>query len=346
MPRERRIEYKDAIYHVLARGDRREDIVVDDKDRDRFEETLEEVVGKSGWVLFAWVLMSNHYHFVFKTPEANLVDGMSWFQGTWTKRFNARHRLWGHLFGGRYKAIPVEDGDYLTRLIHYVHLNPVRAGLVKKEQGIEGYRWCSLADYMKPKRSRRKWIGVERGLTHVELPDTAAGRRRFLEWTEGLIDWNSPHEAGNRLADGQTLNSTLRRGWYFGGERFREDLLKKLAKLKPGAPGDNRRKGYSARQVRDHGQKEAERIIEVAAVLFDLAEDGWNSLPKGDWRKGLVAGSIRERSLVPNAWVAAQLRMGATGAVSRTIREARELAARDRKVRCLARELAKDVQSF
>ena len=111
MPREWRIEYKDAIYHVMARGDRREDIVVDDRDRDRFEGTLEEVVEKSGWVLFAWVLMSSHYHFVFKTPEANLVNGMSWFQGTWTKWFNARHKLWGHLFGGRYKAIPVEGGD-------------------------------------------------------------------------------------------------------------------------------------------------------------------------------------------------------------------------------------------
>ena len=126
----------------MARGDRREDIVVDEKDRERFEETLEEVVEKSGWVLFAWVLMSNHYHFVFKTPEANLVDGMSWFQSTWTKQFNARHKLWGHLFGGRYKAIPVEDGDYLTRLIHYVHLNPVRPGLVREEDGIEAYSWC------------------------------------------------------------------------------------------------------------------------------------------------------------------------------------------------------------
>ena len=73
-------------------------------------ETLEEVVESSGWVLYAWVLMSNHYHFLFKTPEPNLVQGMSWFQNTWTRRFNARHRYWGHLFGGRYKAKPVEEG--------------------------------------------------------------------------------------------------------------------------------------------------------------------------------------------------------------------------------------------
>jgi len=82
------------------RGGRRENIVRDDRDRERFEETLAEVVGRSGWVLHAWVLMSNHYHFLLKTPEPNLVAGMTWFQNAWTRRFNVRHRLWGHLFGG------------------------------------------------------------------------------------------------------------------------------------------------------------------------------------------------------------------------------------------------------
>ena len=125
MPRQRRIEYAGAIYHAMARGDRREDIVLDDSDRERFEETLAEVVGSSGWILYAWVLMSNHYHLLFKTPEANLVEGMKWFQNTWTRRFNSRHRLWGHLFGGRYRAIPVEEGDYLTWLTH--HANWTRA---------------------------------------------------------------------------------------------------------------------------------------------------------------------------------------------------------------------------
>ena len=74
MPRERRIEYAGAVYHAMARGNRREDIVHDDTDRQRFVETLEEVVEASGWVMFAWVLMSNHYHFLFKTPEPNMVQ--------------------------------------------------------------------------------------------------------------------------------------------------------------------------------------------------------------------------------------------------------------------------------
>ncbi|MFC7337727.1 transposase [Haloferula chungangensis] len=120
----------------MARGNRREDIVLDDEDRRRFVKTLAELVDRSGWRLYAWVLMDNHYHLLVRTPEANLVDGMRWFQNTWTRRFNARHRLWGHLFGGRYKAIPAAGDGYFSRLVHYIHLNPVRAGLVKKKDGI------------------------------------------------------------------------------------------------------------------------------------------------------------------------------------------------------------------
>lgn len=340
MARQRRIEYEGAIYHVMARGDRREDIVKDDIDRERFEETLEEVVARSGWVLYGWVLMGNHYHFLFKTPEANLVAGMTWFQATWTSRFNHRHRLWGHLFGGRYKAIPVEDGAYLTRLIHYIHLNPVRAGLVKKQDGLESYRWSSLSDYLKPKRKRRSWVDVERGLENMELADTVAGRREFLKWTEDCVNWREKDCAGVWEEDGQSLQSTLRRGWYFGEEAFRESLLKLLAKS-PVKLREGRSQGYVGRQTRDHGISEAERLIEMACEVFGVEEDEWGKMRKGDWRKGVVAGMIRERSLVDNGWLAERLHMGARNAVSRTIKEAREKTAKDRGMKSLARNFEK-----
>jgi REP element-mobilizing transposase RayT len=93
MPRECRIEYPGAIYHAMARGNRRGDIVLGDRDWRRFVETLEEVVESSGWVLYVWVLMGNHYHFLFRTPEPKLVQGMSWFQNTWTRLLNSWHRL-------------------------------------------------------------------------------------------------------------------------------------------------------------------------------------------------------------------------------------------------------------
>ncbi len=102
MPRAPRIEYEDAAYHVMARGNRRLPIVFNDADRELFAETLAEACALAKFKTYAWVLMDNHYHWVLETPKANLVEGMTWFQNAFTRRINARNRLWGHLFGGRY----------------------------------------------------------------------------------------------------------------------------------------------------------------------------------------------------------------------------------------------------
>ena len=287
--------------------------------------------------------MSNHYHLVFKTPEPNLVAGMKWFQNTWTRRFNVRHRLWGHLFGGRYKAILVEESDYLTRLIHYVHLNPVRAGLVKRSEGLESYPWCSLSDYMKPPRKRRSWMAVDRGLEHLGLPDSAAGRRRFLAWTEGCVNWKKPREAGISMVEGQSLQSTLRRGWYFGAEGFREKLLSMLGR-EADTMSARRGKGYGGEQTRDHGIAEAERIIAQAERDLEIAPDDWTGMRKGDWRKGLLAGIIRRRALVDNGWLAQRLHMGSRNAVSRTIKMADQRVAADREARQVAKRVEQNVK--
>ena len=340
MARQRRVEYKGAIYHVMARGNRREDIVWDDKDRGRFEKTLEEVVERSGWVLYAWVLMDNHYHFLFKTPEPNLVKGMKWFQSTWTQRFNKRHGLRGNLFGGRYKAILVEEGDYLTRLIHYIHLNPVRAGLVTKKEGMESYRWGSLSDYGKPPTKRRQWVAGDRGLENMELADTPAGRREFLEWTEACADWQERENSGAWIEDGESLQSTVRRGWYFGTEKFREKLVKILART-PVKLAKKKSAGYVGRQTRDHGIAEAERLIRCGEEVFGVGAGEWKDLRKGDWRKGVLAGLVRERSLVDNGWLAERLWMGARNAVSRTIPASQEHVRGDRQARNLVRKLAR-----
>ena len=108
MPRQLRIEYPGAIYHVMNRGDRREAIFHDDVDRKRFVTTLSEVCIKTDWQVHAYCLMNNHFHLVVETPEANLVAGMRWFLSTYTARFNRRHKQFGHLFSGRYKSLIVD----------------------------------------------------------------------------------------------------------------------------------------------------------------------------------------------------------------------------------------------
>lgn len=97
-----------AIYHVMNRGDRRKAIFQDDCDRRCFLETLGQCCAKTGWQVHALCLMGNHFHLVIETPQANLVAGMKWFLGTYTRRFNRRHKLFGHVFSGRYKCLIVE----------------------------------------------------------------------------------------------------------------------------------------------------------------------------------------------------------------------------------------------
>lgn len=131
MSRPIRIAFPDALYHVTARGDRREAIFDDDQDRRQFLATLEQVVDRFNWVCHAWCLMDNHYHLLIQTPDGNLSRGMRQLNGVYTQASNRRHRRVGHLFQGRFKAILVDSDAYLLELGRYVVLNPVRAGMVK-----------------------------------------------------------------------------------------------------------------------------------------------------------------------------------------------------------------------
>jgi REP element-mobilizing transposase RayT len=98
MARKIRIEYAGAVYHVMARGNQGRDIYADDQDRKLWLEALAEGCEKTGRRIHAWVMMGNHYHLLLETPEANLVAGMKWLQGTYTQRYNSRRKLFGHLY--------------------------------------------------------------------------------------------------------------------------------------------------------------------------------------------------------------------------------------------------------
>lgn len=196
-----RIEYSGAFYHVMARGNRRERIFRDDTDRRFFCQTLGEACERTGWRVHAWVLMNNHYHLMLETPEANLVVGMKWLQNTYTRRFNSRHRLWGRLFGDRYKAVLSEGGSghYYCSLMDYIHLNPVRVGLVRMAQGqsVRDYAWSSVAaGYGVPASQRAPWLAAPEGLAMAQCADTAAGRRRFVAHLDERAQEEGSRRAG------------------------------------------------------------------------------------------------------------------------------------------------------
>jgi REP element-mobilizing transposase RayT len=138
------------MYHVMNRGDRRELIFIDDADRQRFVETLSEVCTKTSWQVHAYVLMPNHFHWVVETPQPNLVAGMKWLMGTDTSRFNRRHKLFGHLFSGRYKSLIVDGSGsgYLKSVGDYGDLNPVRAKLVVADAPLKSFAWSSWPAYL------------------------------------------------------------------------------------------------------------------------------------------------------------------------------------------------------
>src|ERR1041385_7172503 len=149
MARKVRIEYAGAMYHLMNRGDRREPIFHEDSDRELFLGTLGEACRKTDWQVHAYCLMGNHFHLVVETPRANLVAGMKWFLGAYTARFNRRHKLIGHLFSGRYKALLIDSTNpgYLRTVCEYVHLNPVRAKLIAADQPLRTFPWSSLTCY-------------------------------------------------------------------------------------------------------------------------------------------------------------------------------------------------------
>ena len=218
MARKLRLEYPDAIYHVMNRGDRREPIFIDDADRARFIETLREACAKTDWQVHAFCLMPNHFHLVVETPKANLADGMKWFLGTYTARFNRRHRLSGHLFSGRYKSLLVDasGNGYFKTVCDYVHLNPVRADLLPAKQPLETFRWSSYGEYLRSPAQRVPWLRVDRLLGEMAIAaDSVAGRREF----------SRRRMEANRRAEMTEEYQKIRRGWCYGEDAFRRELL-------------------------------------------------------------------------------------------------------------------------
>ena len=131
MARPLRLEYPGALWHVTNRGVEKRDIYLDDQDRLRFLKLLQKVIADYRWQLLAYVLMSNHYHLFFRTPDTNLSLGMKDLDGDYASSFNMRHRRVGHLFQGRFKSHLVDSETYLLTLARYIVLNPVRAGMVE-----------------------------------------------------------------------------------------------------------------------------------------------------------------------------------------------------------------------
>jgi REP element-mobilizing transposase RayT len=140
MSRPLRLEFAGAVYHVTARGDRQQAIYRDDTDRYAWLEMLARVCARFNFTVHSFCQMTNHYHLLIETGDANLSKGMRQLNGQYCQYFNRRHRLVGHVLQGRYTAILVQKENYLRELARYVVLNPLRANMVER---LEQWPWSS-----------------------------------------------------------------------------------------------------------------------------------------------------------------------------------------------------------
>jgi putative transposase len=205
MARQWRIEFPGALYHVLSRGNGRQDIFLSDHDRYLFLRLLEELSERYHIEVYAYVLMSNHYHLLLKTVDANLSKAMQWFGTSFTRRFNLSNRHSGHLFQGRFKSIVVENDVYLLRLSYYIHRNPLRAGIVER---LAKYPWSSYLFYAYRKKTP-DWLKTK------TLLDQLSGDDRYKAYRIKVQHYSD--EKGSVWED-------VKHGLIYGSQDFVSDL--------------------------------------------------------------------------------------------------------------------------
>ena len=300
MPRKLRLEYPGACYHVINRGNYRAHIFQTAGARQAFEACLFEACQKSGWVLHAYVLMSNHYHLALETPEGNLVAGMQWLQATYANRFNKLRGERGHLFQGRYKSLLVEPGSALGQVCHYLHLNPVRAGVTTVAK-LGDYRDSSYWYLNRPKQ-RPGFLHPETVLAEAGgIADTPAGRRSYADY----LAWQMAEGAAGR----NKAYVSLSRGWALGTKDFKAALAKDHV-----LAADSRAwEKAGSREIRELRWAPA---LEKCLKTLNKDTAAIRAEPKSAPWKAAIALRLKEATQADNRWLATQLHMGRPEAVS------------------------------
>ncbi|MCF7849809.1 MAG: transposase, partial [Kiritimatiellales bacterium] len=284
-------------------------------DADLFVRCLGEMCARNETVVHAWCLMNNHYHLLLETPQGNLVDAMKWFQGTFTQRYNARHKLWGHLFQGRYKAKVIDDEDaaYFRVVSEYVHLNPADARIVKPGY-LSDYPWSSYPLYLKSASKRPDWMEVLAVFNACEIPNDSLKSRQAYE-----AYMNLRHESlvlNEMCAEEIADWNHMERGWVHGSNVFRARMTACLEDQ-----GKSHLKSLvDAEQKRDISEASAEAVVLKCLDYFGIQLGELPRMAKSAPEKMLIAGLLRYHYPVRAEWVSEQLVMGHFTTVSRAMR--------------------------
>lgn len=301
MPRKQRIEYPGAIYHVISRGNYRKDLFTHEKTALAFERTIFEAAERCGWKVYAYVIMSNHYHLAMQTPDPNLVEGMRWLQSTFATRFNRFRNERGHVFQGRYKSLLINEDRPLLGLINYIHLNPVRAKLCSVDE-LKGHALSSYPKYFK----RKVQAPLERQtlLQLCGLPDTVAGMRKYTERLK-LSDEGDPRKR-------DVLSKQYCRGWFLGSTEAKKELAKDVTESNPAID-------WEGVDLKALNELEWERLVQSELKRLKIKESEIQTAAKGANWKVQIAKRLRKETTAKNPWIAERLHMGHPNYVSNLV---------------------------
>ena len=184
MPRQARLDAPGVLHHIMIRGIERRKIFIDDRDREDFLERLAKLLPETETACYAWVFIQNHAHFLFRTGLAPLATLMRRLLTGYAVSFNLRHKRHGQLFQNRYKSIVCQEDAYLKELVRYIHLNPVRAGIVPGLKELNRYPYCGHSALMGKKK--RPWQDVDYVLGYFGRTVKSA-RKAYVKYVEGGI---------------------------------------------------------------------------------------------------------------------------------------------------------------
>jgi putative transposase len=298
MARPLRIEFPDAVYHVTSRGNERRAIYRSNRDRSTFLEFLGQAAKRFNWSVTAWVLMTNHFHLVVQTREANLSRGMHWLNGTYAAWFNQQHERCGHLFGGRFKAFLIETDSYFAEVLRYVALNPVRAKMTERP---ENYRWSSYRATAGLENAP-EWLDTRSALAAF-APETTTARASYVEFVAA------------KIGSDERLWEKLINGIYLGSEAWAKQI-RRLVESKP------RSTDYPLIQ-RAVGRPKMHEVVAAVADAAKVAPSVIRESRGGPLRR-LVAWIGWHEGLVTLRSIAASLRIRSEGHVSGLIRRCEE----------------------
>jgi len=312
MSRPLRISFNNAVYHITARGNRKEKIFYSDNDKRIFLQKMDQTSLKYSFICYAYCLMDNHYHLFIKTSLGNISQGMHYLNASYANYFAAKYKTNGPLFQGRYKSLLVDEDNYALTLSSYIHLNPIRAGVTKN---LDEYTWSSLLDYLGKRKKGLNKLNTQFILAQLDINLTQSRtmyKRYLLE---------------NLTMDFPTKN--IFRGIALGKESFIKKIELKIRDI------GEKREIHSTRYKNSYSP---EKIIGKVCQAFNLTKEEALKKQRGNLYRQIALYSVKRYSSLSLKEIGKIFDMDYT-AVSQAAKRFEDRIRKDNKIRIMVNSI-------